>query len=56
MYDQEEIREMLHDIDEHAEGLNEWEVGFVSDLIDKNVKKFTEKQSEKISQIYNKKF
>jgi len=50
----EELRRMVDEIDEKGEDLTNWEVGFISDIIDRDIKKFSPKQCKYIKEIYEK--
>lgn len=47
-----ELRELLEDIDNRGEGLTDWEIGFVSNLIDHRAKRFTTSQARQIRRIH----
>lgn len=47
-----ELLTLLEEIDDAGEDLSEWEVSFVSDLIDRQVKIFTERQAAVIRRIH----
>jgi hypothetical protein len=44
--------EKLQAIDDDGEGLDEWEVGFVGDLVDSGRVRFSVDQAEKVDKIY----
>lgn len=54
--DHEDALKMLEEIDEDATGLSEWEEQFVADLIDREQKRFSWRQAERISVIWEDQF
>ena len=46
------IIDMIGHIDSSGEGLTEWEINFIADLIDNPPKTYTEKQIKVIYKIY----
>lgn len=50
---QQQARELLKDLDDNGEDLTPWEIGFVSNLIDKDWRYFTDRQIETIQKIAN---
>ncbi len=46
------LREVLVEIDDHGKELTNWEIGFVSRLIDGEPDTFTPNETEKIQEIY----
>ena len=53
--DQSQAYQMAVEIDKLAEGLTDWEIGFIADIIDRSkAYRLTHKQMVKISQIHEK--
>jgi hypothetical protein len=48
----EQLLDMLREIDRLGMDLTDWEVGFVSDLLDDGVERFTPRQAECIERIW----
>lgn len=51
----EKIKERIKDVDENGEGLTEWEINFIAEMIDKPPTYFTEKQEDIINRIWEQK-
>jgi len=47
------VRERVHHIDIFGKNLSEWEIGFISNLIDHPPKTFSDKQVKIINRIYD---
>lgn len=47
----QELYDLVYDIDEKGENLTPWEVDFIGDLINKNIKRFSPKQADQIKRI-----
>lgn len=52
MISDKQAARMLKEIDEEGEGLTDWEIDFVSGLIDGGVTQFTRYQRDKIEEIH----
>ena len=52
-YTQKEILDLLIEVDEKATGLNDWEIKFISDLVDNPPNHFSDKQIKKIQELYD---
>lgn len=48
-----ELRRLVRAIDEDGKGLTDWEVNFISEMIDRDVRHFSSKQADKIRKIYD---
>lgn len=48
----DKLVDLIFDIDENGEDLTRWEIDFISDLVDRDVRQFTKKEGRKIRQIY----
>lgn len=46
---------MIQQIDEHGEGLTDWEVNFIAHLVDGYLGRLTDKQIDIIQRIYDQK-
>lgn len=51
----EDVLMMLRELDDMEGDLTDWEMKFIADLIDREPDHFTERQAEKIRQIYEEK-
>lgn len=52
--EQRELRYMVEDIDQKGSGLTDWEVKFISGIIDRDVKTFTPKMKAQIERMHTK--
>lgn len=50
-----DTKTLVEHIDSFGHGLTEWEVNFISSLIDNPPKSYTEKQTEIVQRIYDEK-
>jgi hypothetical protein len=46
-----DFMDMVKEVDEHGEGLNQWEIEFIASFIDQPRKSFTEKQWEVVERL-----
>lgn len=46
---------MVEQIDQHGEGLSQWEIDFIADMVDYPEENLSDKQIEIITRIYNQK-
>lgn len=49
-----ELRRKVLEIDEKGNGLSDWEIKFIGDMIDREPLRYTEAQAKQINRIYGK--
>lgn len=49
---QHQLRELVEEIDDRGEDLTDWEIGFIANIIDKDLRTFTKAQANAIRRIH----